>query len=166
MRALAHPGSMLALVVFVLNDHLLKQAWPGWVTGKLSDVAGLVVAPLLVAALLTIVRVSRPIAPALGLTGLGFVFCKTSAFGAGVTSSVWSLFGTPTMIRADVTDLLALPALYGAWRVSRAAALDVGVGWRRTVSVATGAALLPIGVLATSATSCAEWRGRAASPSR
>ena len=43
LRALAHPGSVLALVVLVLNDHVLKQAWPGLVTGKLSDVAGLVV---------------------------------------------------------------------------------------------------------------------------
>ena len=87
LRALAHPGSVLALVVLVLNDHVLKQAWPGWVTGKLSDVAGLVVAPLLLAALLAIVRVPRPMPVALAATGVGFVLCKTSAAGAAVASA-------------------------------------------------------------------------------
>ena len=159
MRALAHPGAVLALVVLVLNDHVLKQAWPGWVTGKLSDVAGLVVAPLLLAAVLALVRAPWGLPVSLTATGAGFVLCKTSDLGAAVTSSVWSLFGTPTMIRADVTDLLALPALYAAWRIHRSAARAVGAGWRRTVAVAVGTALLPVGVLATSATSCDEWRG-------
>ena len=154
LRALAHPGSVLALVVLVLNDHVLKQAWPGWVTGKLSDVAGLVVAPVLLATVLAVVRTPGAMPLALAATGAGFVFCKTSSFGAEVTSSVWSLFGTPTMIRADVTDLLALPALYAAWRIHRTASRAVGAGWRRTVAVAVGMALLPIGVLATAATSC------------
>jgi hypothetical protein len=45
VRALASPGFALALVVLVLNDHVLKTAYPGWITGKLSDVAGLVLAP-------------------------------------------------------------------------------------------------------------------------
>ena len=36
MRTLASPGFALALVVLVLNDHLLKAAYPGWFTGKLS----------------------------------------------------------------------------------------------------------------------------------
>jgi hypothetical protein len=154
LRALAHPGSVLALVVLVLNDHLLKQAWPGWVTGKLSDVAGLVVFPLLLAVPLTALRVRRSLPVALVVAGGGFVFCKTSAWGAAWTSSLWSLFGTPTMMRADVTDLLTLPALWIAWRIHRSAAHAVGAGWRRTVAVAVGAALLPVGVLATSATSC------------
>ena len=45
VRALASPVAVVSLVLLVLNDHVLKQAWPGVVTGKLSDVAGLVVAP-------------------------------------------------------------------------------------------------------------------------
>ncbi|MBD3927027.1 hypothetical protein IEZ26_20570 [Nocardioides cavernae] len=159
LRALAHPGSVLALVVLVLNDHVLKQAWPGWVTGKLSDVAGLVVAPLLLGALLTLLRVPRAVPAALAATGVGFVFCKTSAVGAAATSAVWSLFGTPTIIRADVTDLVALPAICAAWAIHRRTARSDGAGWRRTVSVALGVAVLPVGVLATSATSCSESEG-------
>lgn len=154
LRALAHPGSVLALVLLVLNDHFLKQAWPGWMTGKLSDVAGLVVAPLLLAVVLAAVRVPRAMPLALAATGAGFVLCKSSAWGAELTSSVWSLLGTPTMIRADDSDLLALPALCAAWWIHRSASRAVGGGWRRTVAVAVGMALLPVGVLATAATSC------------
>src|SRR5690349_17971767 len=159
LRALAHPGAVLALVVLVLNDHVLKQAWPGFVTGKLSDVAGLVVAPLLLGSPLTILRAPHALPLALWATGAGFVLCKTSAAGAAATSAVWSLFGTPTMIRADVTDLLALPALLAAWWIARTVARRRGDGWRRTLAVVVGTALLPVGVLATSATSCAQYDG-------
>ena len=160
VRALAHPGARCWRSWFS-SSTTTSSSRPGRVRspGKLSDVAGLVVAPLLLGALLTLMRAPRAVPLALAATGAGFVLCKASTTGAAVTSAVWSLFGTPTIIRADPTDLFALPALYGAWPIQRAAALDAGAGWRRTVSVALGVALLPIGVLATSATSCAEWRG-------
>ena len=45
---LLHPVNLIAMLVLGLNDHWLKAAWPGLVTGKLSDVAGLVVLPLVV----------------------------------------------------------------------------------------------------------------------
>lgn len=37
---------LLALVLLLVNDHLLKQAYPGLVTGKLSDFAGIAVLAL------------------------------------------------------------------------------------------------------------------------
>jgi hypothetical protein len=43
---LLDPIPLLALATLVLNDQVLKGLWPGVVTGKLSDLAGLVVAPL------------------------------------------------------------------------------------------------------------------------
>jgi hypothetical protein len=48
--ALRSPMFGAALSVLVLNDHWLKGAGllPGWLTGKLSDFAGLIVAPILV----------------------------------------------------------------------------------------------------------------------
>ena len=51
-RWLGHPATVIALLVLVVNDHVLKAAYPGWVTGKLSDAAGLVLAPPLLAAVL------------------------------------------------------------------------------------------------------------------
>lgn len=159
VRVLASPVFVLALVVLVLNDHVLKQAWPGLVTGKLSDVAGLAVAPLLLAVPLCAFGVRRPVPVAIGLTGLGFVLAKTSVAGAEATSAVWSLTGVPTLIRADVTDLVALPALGVAWWVDRRVRRSPDVPWRRAVALATGMAILPIAVLATAATSCAERAG-------
>jgi hypothetical protein len=44
--ALLHPVAWAALVVLVVNDHYAKAAYPGWLTGKLSDFAGLLVLPL------------------------------------------------------------------------------------------------------------------------
>jgi xanthosine utilization system XapX-like protein len=151
---LAAPASVLALVVLALNDHVLKEAWPGVVTGKLSDVAGLVVAPLLLAVLLAVIGLRRPAPWAVALTGVGFVLTKTSTAGAEVTSAVWSLTGVPTMIRSDPTDLWALPALGLAWWVDRSVRRAPIVPWRRTAALAAGAAVLPCAVLATAATSC------------
>lgn len=44
---LLHPLVVVTLVVWAVNDHVLKEAWPGLVTGKLSDAAGVVVAPVI-----------------------------------------------------------------------------------------------------------------------
>ena len=158
VRTLASPGFVLALVVLVLNDHVLKQAYPGWVTGKLSDVAGLVVAPLLLAVPLTLLRVPRALLVSMALTGLGFTLTKTSAAGAATTSDLWSLTGIPTHIRADVTDLLALPALYAAWLVHRRVVRRKPADWRSAVALATGVVMLPLTVLSTAATSSTSHR--------
>jgi hypothetical protein len=48
---LLHPGSICALVLLVANDHLFKGSdMPKVLTGKLSDVAGLVLLPLVLTA--------------------------------------------------------------------------------------------------------------------
>jgi hypothetical protein len=156
VRVLASPVFVLALVMLILNDHVLKQAWPGLVTGKLSDFAGLVVAPLLLAVPLAALGVRRSVPVAIALTGMGFVLAKTSVAGAAATSAVWSLTGVPTLIRADVTDLVALPALGLTWWVDRRVRRSPREPWRRAVAAATGMAILPIAVMATAATSCSE----------
>ncbi len=51
---LLHPATIAATVLLIANDHLLKRAWPGPVTGKLSDVAGLVLAPPVLGLLLAL----------------------------------------------------------------------------------------------------------------
>jgi hypothetical protein len=62
--AVLHPAVLASLVVLVVNDHWGKARWPGPVTGKVSDVAGLVFFPVLLAGLLGLLidgvrRVSR-----------------------------------------------------------------------------------------------------------
>ena len=55
-----------AVAVLVVNDHALKAAWPGLVTGKLSDVAG----SAMMGTLLTAATGRRSVG--VGLTAIGF----------------------------------------------------------------------------------------------
>ncbi|MDI6102444.1 hypothetical protein QLQ12_27875 [Actinoplanes sp. NEAU-A12] len=115
---LGHPVTMAALALLIVNDHVLKNTHPGWVTGKLSDAAGMVLAPPLLAALAGLIAPRLPFrrlaAGSIVTVGLGFGFVKASWYGAELASALWSL-GTPSLIRADPTDLLAWPFLGVAW---------------------------------------------------
>lgn len=55
-----HPVALVGLTLLVLNDHVLKGVGPGWLTGKLSDVAGLLFLPFLLLAVYDVVRRGRP----------------------------------------------------------------------------------------------------------
>ncbi|GLZ76055.1 hypothetical protein Afil01_08620 [Actinorhabdospora filicis] len=145
IRWAAHPAVFAASVVLLVNDHVLKPAWPGSVTGKLSDVAGLVVAPALLAVVLGLAVPRLPVrwlAPV--LTGVVFAWVKLTDVGADVASAVWS----GTVLR-DPWDLLALPALVLSWWIAgRCRPLAVETFSR--VRVVAG---LGLAVLATAATS-------------
>ncbi|MFD6612517.1 hypothetical protein ACFWD1_26955 [Micromonospora chalcea] len=151
---LGHPVTVLALVVLVLNDHVLKAARPGLVTGKLSDVAGLVLAPPLVAVLVTLVvprlRSRVVVGLALGSVGVGFAAVKASGYAAAVASELWSAASGPSLVRADLTDLLTMPALaVAAWVWGRARRDPVG---RRAVRAVRLLVLLPAATIAVAAT--------------
>jgi hypothetical protein len=45
LTCLTDRWSIIALALLLFNDHFLKYAWPSWLTGKLSDFAGLYFAP-------------------------------------------------------------------------------------------------------------------------
>ncbi|MFU8870652.1 hypothetical protein [Micromonospora sp. SL4-19] len=156
---LGHPVTVLALVVLVLNDHVLKAAQPGWLTGKLSDVAGLVLAPPLVAVLAALIVPRLPARAAaglgLGLVGIGFTVVKTSGYAAAAASAAWSVVSGPSLVRADRTDLLALPALaLAGWTWRRARRDPVG---RRSARLVRLLVLLPAATLAVAATSPARY---------
>src|SRR5690554_2970964 len=82
-RWLTHPVSLAALVVMALNDHILKAQFGSWWTGKMSDVAGLVFFPALLA--LAIAAVAPRLQPqtvartAIATTLLGFAAVKVTA---------------------------------------------------------------------------------------
>lgn len=132
-----------ALALLALNDHVLKTASPGWVTGKVSDFAGLAVAPALLVAVAEIATRRRLsdgwLLGALFVTGAVFSATKVwvpagdayeVVFGLArwpLDSAVAALGGyrptapAPVVLTRDPTDLLALPALAVAW-VTRPAA--------------------------------------------
>lgn len=136
--AILHPIALFAVAALVVNDHCLKAAFPGIVTGKLSDFAGLVFFPLLLlgaweAALVVAHRwtgpQSRPALVAVVATALAFLFVKTTPMGseafatvlgalqwlpaAGMAAVAGQPLGAPTpaAVVVDPGDLAALPAL-------------------------------------------------------
>jgi hypothetical protein len=141
MRAthpLLHPVSLAAIALLVVNDHVLKAAWPGALTGKLSDLAGLAFFPLLLAAVAREVRPALRLRPAVAacalLTALVFAAVKVlplagDAYRVGLGALQWPFralgsllagHGVPGLalvrLTPDVTDLLALPAvLIAVW---------------------------------------------------
>lgn len=146
LRWIAHPVTVAAAVVLFVNDHALKQAWPGLVTGKLSDVAGMVMFPALLGALAGLVRVplrvSRWAAPV--VTVIGFAWVKATVAGAAAASAVWS-----GVILRDPTDLVALPGVVLSWWVAgRVSPEPVPLARRVRLFAALGFALV-----ATAATS-------------
>ncbi|ACZ88029.1 hypothetical protein [Streptosporangium roseum] len=134
-----HPLTVISVVVLLLNDHLFKPLWPGVVTGKLSDVVGLIVAPPLLNLL-----IRRPWLAIL-LTGVAFTLVKTTAEGAALASQAWTLVWGPSRVLADPTDLIALPALYAAWWACNHP--DA-----RAVRLARAVIVIPLTVLAVAAT--------------
>ena len=115
-RALLHPAWLAALALLVVNDHLLKAAdvLPGALTGKLSDVAGLFVAPVLLATLLRARGRAGLVACHLAV-GIGFAAIQLSAVMASAWSDATALVGMRWTIWSDPTDLLALPALAASY---------------------------------------------------
>ena len=51
-----HPLPLLAVGLLWLNDHWLKVTYPSWLTGKLSDFAGLFFFPLFLCAVINLGR--------------------------------------------------------------------------------------------------------------
>ena len=65
MHALVQPLTLASVALLLLNDHILKWLIPSWLTGKLSDFAGLFFFPYLVLAFaslpgLALARLRRP----------------------------------------------------------------------------------------------------------
>lgn len=111
-RALLHPAWLIALVVLATNDHWLKQAaiLPPVVTGKLSDFAGLLVAPAVLAAMLGL-RTRRAWWLAHLAIGLVFSALQLAPAFAELWSALMGAFAFPWRVTSDPTDLVALPML-------------------------------------------------------
>jgi hypothetical protein len=125
--ALMHPIALGALATWIVNDHYAKAAHGGVVTGKLSDVACLIVVPLIAIALWELWRpASRRVAIAC-IVATGVVMFSINLFDPaawlyrhGLGTVQWPLRVVmtgelpairPAQLTMDPTDLLTLPAL-------------------------------------------------------
>lgn len=140
---LVHPVVLVAVGLLILNDHFLKAAWPGLVTGKLSDFAGLLFFPLLLQALweIALAAAGRPstasqrvlvlsiAATAVVFSALQLVPLAADAYSQVLGQSQWaigSLLGhaanepVPVQVSPDPTDLVALPVLMLTYRIGKA----------------------------------------------
>lgn len=112
LAPLGSPLWWLALAVLLVNDHFLKgrRIVPGWLTGKLSDFAFLVVAPVVLAALLPArLRGRRPLA-VLAVVGVYLAADLSPAFSAWLVALA-TRFGMAWKLWPDPTDLIALAIL-------------------------------------------------------
>jgi len=104
---LLHPLPLLAGALLLVNDHLLKPAaWPNAaVAGKLSDLCGLFVFPVL----MTAISRRRWATGWVLATGVLFALLKLSP---GFNRAVGMLWGGNAL---DATDLACLPVLALSW---------------------------------------------------
>lgn len=140
-RLLLHPLSLLALALWALNDHYLKAAWGNAFTGKLSDVASLIVAPMLLAYASAALHVGRSHVRALlsvwcaviALVMIAIKLWEPAAevyrVGLAVLQWPWRCLASaalvelaPVMLAMDPSDLWTLPAaLVPPWLLKRRA---------------------------------------------
>ena len=125
-----HPVTLAAVVVLVVNDWILKPRFHDWLTGKLSDVAGLAFAPVVLSAAIGLalhaaVRLGARIDPSLSRRRL-IACCVATAAGfaavklcAPVRELVAGWIGHHAEFYPDWTDLLTLPAVIVAYAIGR-----------------------------------------------
>ena len=116
--AIRHPLWWLMLVVLVVNDFVLKGSGllPSIITGKLSDFAGLMVFPLLLAILIPW-RNRRVWAGIHIATGLAFCAIKLIPAAGSLYVAILNALSLSGQIWFDPTDLVALPMLIVSYTV-------------------------------------------------
>jgi hypothetical protein len=109
-----------ALALLVANDHVLKgRGWlPPALTGKLSDFAGLVVAPVLLAVALRL-RSRRLRLAAVGSVAVGFAALKLFPSAAAAFEVALGALGLPCAVVPDATDLVAFAVLPLSYALTR-----------------------------------------------
>lgn len=111
MKALLHPVTLASLVVLVVNDHVLKWCWPGLITGKLSDIAGMILAPIVLGAFVELATRRRLPWTCTIAVGVAFALAKTWAPATHAYEVVFATirFAQRVVLVRDPTDLVALP---------------------------------------------------------
>ena len=144
LSPLGHPMWWLALALLLVNDNLLKGAGlvPTWLTGKLSDFAFLMVAPVLLTTLLPVRLRARRIF-AFSAVSIVFVAADLSPVASDAIVAMARRLGMRWRLWPDGTDLLALAVLPASWWVAGSIswlADHANRRWLQKVGVVLGAA--------------------------
>src|SRR5260370_21412724 len=136
--ALLHPAWWLALAALVLNDRFFKGwgALPSWFTGKLSDVAGMIVAPVVVAVLIRR-RSWQTFILSHVIVGGAFIALKLSERCARWGCDLGALLRFHWRVAHDPTDLLARRALaFSIWCFGSAREPEGGIrkAWKQALA--------------------------------
>ena len=129
--ALTHPLTVAALFTLLFNDLVLKSLWPGWVTGKLSDLAWVVFAPPLIAFALCRLTRGNLLAErgvfAVAYVGLPLLYAAFNTFEPlheWIISGLLFLSGGAVGSPWDPTDSIVIPLGFAltlwVWRQSGA----------------------------------------------
>ncbi len=144
LTPIGHPVWWFALGILLINDNLLKGKGlvPNWATGKLSDFAFLVVAPVLLAVLLPCALRGRRLVAIGTIAGL-FVAADLSASVSDKIVAVAAQLGMRWRLWPDPSDLVALLVLpVTDWLIRRSAAVQTppqGHSFRQRIGVVVGA---------------------------
>lgn len=132
---LLSPWALVSVAIILINDHVLKDAFGNTMTGKLSDIAGVFLFPLLLLSVLEVPRRSlvgrAAIAWSIAVTGIGFAAVKMVAPVGDTYEWVigflrWAAAGLrgnllPILVVRDPSDLWVLPILLASYLVIRGA---------------------------------------------
>ncbi|BBE43740.1 hypothetical protein F6X56_05945 [Rhodococcus erythropolis] len=128
---LLSPWPLVSVSVILVNDHVLKGAFGNTMTGKLSDVAGVFLFPLLLLSVLEVLRRKlagrAAIVWSIAVTGIGFAAVKTvspigDAYEWVIGFFRWTAGGfrgelLPIVVFRDPSDLWVLPILFASYLV-------------------------------------------------
>jgi hypothetical protein len=183
--ALLHPVTLVALFTLALNDQVLKRLCPSWLTGKLSDFAGLILLPLFLHALCELAAARAWRRPFSAVNGDRWLLvCVVVSLSAFALPEIWKpaelayRFGLgaarwpfrvlaallsghelpsmrPVRATADVTDLLALPMGFVAFAIGRR---RPGPAAKRTPRAALAAFFLVVALFPGSAAAASPFR--------
>ena len=121
------------MAILLVNDWVLKPRYHGVVTGKLSDIAGLAFAPLILSSAIGLVlhaaaalgaRVDpslsrRRLLLCIAATAAGFAVVKLSPAASEGVAQLLGHLGREASIYLDPSDLFCLPALGVAYAIGR-----------------------------------------------
>lgn len=154
LQSLAHPISIGAIVLLLINDHWLRWHHPSWWSGKIGGFTWLIFAPFLVVILLSYIWPKQKIyqVGSAAFIGTGLIYALGNSVPIFHHLIVWlfqQIAGWQPMMILDPTDLLMLPGLIVGWKIWQASSPRFEQAVLTLRKQMLGCILLTIGAIST-----------------